>query len=74
MCIHHNLNMFMITLIVVLMRMWIFCFRLSEVSPVVREALEKPASVQYLNTLMEELSLQEQDLLNLVRLFKNLTH
>ncbi|KAI3375126.1 hypothetical protein L3Q82_021640 [Scortum barcoo] len=39
---------------------------LSEVSPVVRGALEKPASVDYLNTLMKELSLQEQDLLNLV--------
>ncbi|XP_032386455.1 LOW QUALITY PROTEIN: putative RNA polymerase II subunit B1 CTD phosphatase rpap2 [Etheostoma spectabile] len=43
---------------------------LSEVSPVVREALETPASAEYLNTLMEELGLQEQDLLNIVRLFK----
>ncbi|XP_078119566.1 putative RNA polymerase II subunit B1 CTD phosphatase rpap2 isoform X2 [Sander vitreus] len=43
---------------------------LSEVSPVVREALETPASTEYLNTLMEELGLQEQDLLNVVRLFK----
>ncbi|XP_039672844.1 putative RNA polymerase II subunit B1 CTD phosphatase rpap2 isoform X2 [Perca fluviatilis] len=43
---------------------------LSEVSPVVREALETRASAEYLNTLMEELGLQEQDLLNLVRLFK----
>ncbi|XP_073347915.1 putative RNA polymerase II subunit B1 CTD phosphatase rpap2 [Pagrus major] len=47
---------------------------LSEVSPVVRQALETPASVAYLNTLMEELGLQEQDLLNLVRLFKTQTH
>uniref|UniRef100_UPI0037E77BD8 putative RNA polymerase II subunit B1 CTD phosphatase rpap2 n=1 Tax=Semicossyphus pulcher TaxID=241346 RepID=UPI0037E77BD8 len=47
---------------------------LSEVSPVVREALENPASVIYLNTLMEELGLQEQDLLNLVRLFKTPAH
>ncbi|XP_039999249.1 putative RNA polymerase II subunit B1 CTD phosphatase rpap2 isoform X2 [Xiphias gladius] len=47
---------------------------LSEVSLVVREALETPASVAYLNTLMEELGLQEQDLLNLVRLFKTPTH
>ncbi|CAJ1071877.1 putative RNA polymerase II subunit B1 CTD phosphatase rpap2 [Xyrichtys novacula] len=47
---------------------------LSEVSPVVREALEKPASVVYLNTLMEELGLQQQDLLNLVRMFKTPTH
>ncbi|XP_028448935.1 putative RNA polymerase II subunit B1 CTD phosphatase rpap2 isoform X2 [Perca flavescens] len=43
---------------------------LSEVSPVVREALETRASAEYLNTLMEELGLQEQDLLNLVQLFK----
>ncbi|XP_045908221.1 putative RNA polymerase II subunit B1 CTD phosphatase rpap2 [Micropterus dolomieu] len=43
---------------------------LSEVSPVVQESLKTPASVKYLNTLMEELGLQEQDLLNLVRLFK----
>ncbi|XP_071347344.1 putative RNA polymerase II subunit B1 CTD phosphatase rpap2 [Trachinotus anak] len=47
---------------------------LSEVSPVVQKAVETPASVQYLNTLMEELGLQEQDLLNLVRLFKTPTH
>ncbi|XP_035526306.1 putative RNA polymerase II subunit B1 CTD phosphatase rpap2 [Morone saxatilis] len=47
---------------------------LSEVCPVVREALEVPASVEYLNTLMEELGLQEQDLLNLVRLFKTPAH
>ncbi|XP_034411074.1 putative RNA polymerase II subunit B1 CTD phosphatase rpap2 isoform X2 [Cyclopterus lumpus] len=47
---------------------------LSEVSPVVREALEMPTSVEYLNTLMEELGLQEQDLLNIVQLFKTLTH
>ncbi|XP_040910253.1 putative RNA polymerase II subunit B1 CTD phosphatase rpap2 [Toxotes jaculatrix] len=47
---------------------------LSEVSLVVREALETPASVEYLNTLMEELGLQEQDILNLVQLFKIPTH
>uniref|UniRef100_A0A8C4EJB8 RNA polymerase II subunit B1 CTD phosphatase RPAP2 homolog n=1 Tax=Dicentrarchus labrax TaxID=13489 RepID=A0A8C4EJB8_DICLA len=47
---------------------------LSEVCPVVREALKVPASVEYLNTLMEELGLQEQDLLNLVRLFKTPAH
>uniref|UniRef100_A0A147AQL9 RNA polymerase II subunit B1 CTD phosphatase RPAP2 homolog n=1 Tax=Fundulus heteroclitus TaxID=8078 RepID=A0A147AQL9_FUNHE len=46
---------------------------LSDVSPVVQEALETSASVQYLNTLMEELGLQEQDLLNLVQLFKSPT-
>uniref|UniRef100_A0A3Q3Q2I8 RNA polymerase II subunit B1 CTD phosphatase RPAP2 homolog n=1 Tax=Monopterus albus TaxID=43700 RepID=A0A3Q3Q2I8_MONAL len=43
---------------------------LSEVSPVVQEALKTPASVEYLSTLMDELGLQEQDLLNLVQLFK----
>ncbi|XP_074545224.1 putative RNA polymerase II subunit B1 CTD phosphatase rpap2 [Halichoeres trimaculatus] len=47
---------------------------LSEVSLVVREALEKPASAVYLNTLMEELGLQQQDLLNLVQMLKTLTH
>ncbi|KAM4551434.1 putative RNA polymerase II subunit B1 CTD phosphatase rpap2 isoform 2-T2 [Odontesthes bonariensis] len=47
---------------------------LSEVSPVVREALEKSASVEYLNTLMQELGLQEQDLLHLVQLLKSPTH
>ncbi|KAM6918288.1 putative RNA polymerase II subunit B1 CTD phosphatase rpap2 [Xenentodon cancila] len=43
---------------------------LSEVSPVVRESLKLAASVEHLNTLMEELGLQEQDLLSLVQLFK----
>lgn len=47
---------------------------LSDVSSVVKEALELSASVQYLNTLMEELGLQEQDLLNVVQLFKSSTN
>ncbi|XP_041660137.1 putative RNA polymerase II subunit B1 CTD phosphatase rpap2 [Cheilinus undulatus] len=47
---------------------------LCEVSVVVREALKKPASVDYLNTLMEELGLQKQDLLDLVRMFKTPAH
>uniref|UniRef100_A0A3Q3LBV1 RNA polymerase II subunit B1 CTD phosphatase RPAP2 homolog n=1 Tax=Mastacembelus armatus TaxID=205130 RepID=A0A3Q3LBV1_9TELE len=47
---------------------------LSEVSPVVEEALKTPASVDYLNTLMDELGLQEQDLFNLVQQFKTQTH
>ncbi|CAG5896934.1 unnamed protein product [Menidia menidia] len=47
---------------------------LSEVSPLVREALETSASVEYLNTLMQELGLQEQDLLQLVQEFKSPTH
>ncbi|XP_030608664.1 putative RNA polymerase II subunit B1 CTD phosphatase rpap2 [Archocentrus centrarchus] len=47
---------------------------LSEVSQLVREALETSASMEYLSTLMMELSLQEQDLLSLVRLFKSPAH
>ncbi|XP_057712430.1 putative RNA polymerase II subunit B1 CTD phosphatase rpap2 [Corythoichthys intestinalis] len=45
---------------------------LSSVSPVVAEALAKSSSVSYVNTLMEELGLQQQDLLNLLQSFKNL--
>ncbi|XP_037315135.2 putative RNA polymerase II subunit B1 CTD phosphatase rpap2 [Pungitius pungitius] len=47
---------------------------LSEVSPLVREALEMTTSAKYLSTLMEELGLQEQDLLNVVQLFKAPAH
>ncbi|XP_017165466.1 putative RNA polymerase II subunit B1 CTD phosphatase rpap2 isoform X1 [Poecilia reticulata] len=47
---------------------------LSFVSPVVRDALEVSASVQYLNTLMEELGLQQHDLLSVVQLFKSSTN
>ncbi|XP_034469569.1 putative RNA polymerase II subunit B1 CTD phosphatase rpap2 [Hippoglossus hippoglossus] len=47
---------------------------LSDVSLVVREAFEMTASAAYLNTMMEELGLQQQDLLNLVRLFKTPAH
>ncbi|XP_054622746.1 putative RNA polymerase II subunit B1 CTD phosphatase rpap2 isoform X2 [Dunckerocampus dactyliophorus] len=43
---------------------------LSGVSPVIREALEAPSSVEHFNTLMEELGLQQQDLLNLLEMFK----
>ncbi|XP_038859661.1 putative RNA polymerase II subunit B1 CTD phosphatase rpap2 [Salvelinus namaycush] len=43
---------------------------LSEVSPVVREALERPASVDYLSTLMQELPLLDQDLQSLVQLLR----
>ncbi|KAM6989143.1 putative RNA polymerase II subunit B1 CTD phosphatase rpap2 [Tautogolabrus adspersus] len=52
----------------------VLLYLLSEVSPVVREALKKPASEDYLNTLMEELGLQEQDLLNLVQMYKTSAH
>ncbi|KAG7525902.1 hypothetical protein JOB18_033441 [Solea senegalensis] len=47
---------------------------LSEVSPVVREALEATTSTEYLNTLMQELDLKEDDLLNLIQAFKNPSH
>ncbi|CAM9205761.1 unnamed protein product [Lampetra planeri] len=47
---------------------------LSDVSPVVREALNTTTSVKYLNMLMEELGLQEQDLLSLVKLAKTPEH
>ncbi|KAK6302429.1 hypothetical protein J4Q44_G00267840 [Coregonus suidteri] len=47
-------------------------FRLSEVSPVVREALERPTSVEYLSILMQELPLQDQDLQSLVQLLKTI--
>ncbi|KAM9789737.1 putative RNA polymerase II subunit B1 CTD phosphatase rpap2 [Neosynchiropus ocellatus] len=47
---------------------------LSEVSPVILEALRTTSSVEYLNTLMEELGLQEQDLLSLVQMLKIPSH
>ncbi|XP_068196629.1 putative RNA polymerase II subunit B1 CTD phosphatase rpap2 [Antennarius striatus] len=47
---------------------------LSEVSPLVQEALETPGSEEYLNTLMEELGLRVQDLLTLIRVFKTTSH
>ncbi|CAB1317765.1 unnamed protein product, partial [Coregonus sp. 'balchen'] len=48
------------------------CRRLREVSPVVREALERPTSVEYLSILMQELPLQDQDLQSLVQLLKTI--
>uniref|UniRef100_A0A1A8KTJ2 RNA polymerase II subunit B1 CTD phosphatase RPAP2 homolog n=3 Tax=Nothobranchius kuhntae TaxID=321403 RepID=A0A1A8KTJ2_NOTKU len=47
---------------------------LSEVSPVVLEALETSASVECLNTLMEGLNLQSRDLLSLVQMFRPPSH
>ncbi|KAM4605306.1 putative RNA polymerase II subunit B1 CTD phosphatase rpap2 [Polymixia lowei] len=47
---------------------------LSEVSPLVREALKIPASVEYLDMLVQGLSLQRQDLLSLVQLLKTPAH
>ncbi|XP_043988989.1 putative RNA polymerase II subunit B1 CTD phosphatase rpap2 [Gambusia affinis] len=44
---------------------------LSFVSPVVRDALEVSASAQYLDSLMEELGLQQHDLRSVVELFKS---
>ncbi|XP_077413408.1 putative RNA polymerase II subunit B1 CTD phosphatase rpap2 isoform X2 [Vanacampus margaritifer] len=46
---------------------------LTSVSSVVDEALKTPSSVSYVNTLMEELGLQQQDLLNLLQPFKPTT-
>nr|XP_057923248.1 putative RNA polymerase II subunit B1 CTD phosphatase rpap2 [Doryrhamphus excisus] len=43
---------------------------LASVSPVIGDALETPSSVEYFNTLMEELGLQHQDLVNLLDMFK----
>lgn len=48
--------------------------RLAEVSPLVQEALKVPASLEYLNTRAKELGLREQDLLDLVRVFKRPQH
>ncbi|KAM8839526.1 putative RNA polymerase II subunit B1 CTD phosphatase rpap2 [Synchiropus picturatus] len=47
---------------------------LSEVSPVIMEALKTTSSVEYLSTLMEELGLQEQDLMSLVQMLKVPSH
>uniref|UniRef100_A0A1A7WV64 RNA polymerase II subunit B1 CTD phosphatase RPAP2 homolog n=1 Tax=Iconisemion striatum TaxID=60296 RepID=A0A1A7WV64_9TELE len=47
---------------------------LSEVSPVVLEALDTSASVECLNTLMAELGLQNQDLHSLVQMFRPPSH
>ncbi|XP_061797139.2 putative RNA polymerase II subunit B1 CTD phosphatase rpap2 [Nerophis lumbriciformis] len=43
---------------------------LSSVSAVVGEALETPWSVQYFTSLMEDLGLQQQDLVQLLHIFK----
>lgn len=43
---------------------------MSEVCVVVREALEVTASVDYLNSLMKELGLEERDLSTLVHMLK----
>lgn len=70
----HALNILINILAMLCVMKWFFyflmCFRLSEVSPVVREALAMPASEEYLATLTAELGLQEQDLADLVGGFK----
>ncbi|KAJ8406315.1 hypothetical protein AAFF_G00305460 [Aldrovandia affinis] len=43
---------------------------LSEVTPVLRESLERPYSVEYISTLMRELWLKDQDLQSLVQFFR----
>ncbi|XP_062336808.1 putative RNA polymerase II subunit B1 CTD phosphatase rpap2 isoform X2 [Osmerus eperlanus] len=47
---------------------------LSEVSPEVHKALESPGSVEYLSTLMDELTINAQDLQSLVQLLKTPAH
>ncbi|KAK2901186.1 hypothetical protein QQF64_014696 [Cirrhinus molitorella] len=43
---------------------------LTEVSPLLRESLESPSSLEYISSLMSELKLEDKDLHNLVLLFK----
>ncbi|RXN14899.1 RNA polymerase II subunit B1 CTD phosphatase RPAP2 [Labeo rohita] len=43
---------------------------LTEVSPLLRESLASPSSVEYISSLMSELKLEDEDLHNLVLLFK----
>ncbi|XP_048018403.1 putative RNA polymerase II subunit B1 CTD phosphatase rpap2 [Megalobrama amblycephala] len=43
---------------------------LTEVSPLLRESLASPSSLEYISSLMRELKLEDRDLHNLVLLFK----
>ncbi|KAG1969245.1 putative RNA polymerase II subunit B1 CTD phosphatase rpap2 [Pimephales promelas] len=43
---------------------------LTEVSPLLKESLESPSSLEYITSLMSELKLEDKDLHNLVLLFK----
>ncbi|XP_072525143.1 putative RNA polymerase II subunit B1 CTD phosphatase rpap2 [Salminus brasiliensis] len=43
---------------------------LTEVSPVLKESMATPSSVEYISSLMKELRLKDQDLHNLVLLFR----
>uniref|UniRef100_A0A8C1BRX7 RNA polymerase II subunit B1 CTD phosphatase RPAP2 homolog n=1 Tax=Cyprinus carpio carpio TaxID=630221 RepID=A0A8C1BRX7_CYPCA len=43
---------------------------LTEVSPLLRESLASPSSLEYISSLMSELKLEDKDLHNLVLLFK----
>ncbi|XP_058620303.1 putative RNA polymerase II subunit B1 CTD phosphatase rpap2 isoform X2 [Onychostoma macrolepis] len=45
-------------------------FRLTEVSPLLRESLASPSSLEYISSLTSELKLEDKDLHNLVQLFK----
>ncbi len=48
-----------------------FCFfRLTEVSPLLRDSLASPSSLEYICSLTSELKLEVKDLHNLVQLFK----
>ncbi|KAA0719021.1 putative RNA polymerase II subunit B1 CTD phosphatase rpap2 [Triplophysa tibetana] len=48
---------------------YLFC-RLTEVSPLLKESLASPSSVEYISSLMRELKLNDKDLHSLVLLFK----
>lgn len=48
---------------------YLFC-RLTEVSPLLKESLARPSSVEYVSSLMRELKLKDKDLHSLVLLFK----
>ncbi|XP_059358208.1 putative RNA polymerase II subunit B1 CTD phosphatase rpap2 [Carassius carassius] len=43
---------------------------LTEVSPLLRESLASPSSLEYISSLMSELKLEDKDLRNLILLFK----
>ncbi|XP_018586327.1 putative RNA polymerase II subunit B1 CTD phosphatase rpap2 [Scleropages formosus] len=49
----------------------VLLFVLSEVSVLLRESLARPSSVVYISTLMKELGLKDEDLQDLVQIFKS---
>ena len=55
-------------------RVCVCVVRLTEVSAAVRGALEGPGSVQHVNTLLREFSLQRSDLQTILQLVRTLAH